>query len=374
MPFTCSKHVRKDLDPYVCLFDECDMPLQLYSSSREWLSHMRSRHRMRWYCFATSHEPSFFGSADTLERHLRESHAGYFNSEEISFLVENSRHPSLSVIEHCPFCQQTAEDTEEHVAKHLIQFALRSLPWPVEYCNSQHSSQSSPSEHSESTRLSAETNRKEDSTLNVWKTDWDAWEKVVQDGKLELLLGQQHDEPPLIGEERDVVGLNDFIMPNYDIAEDKILEPFRKRANFDAAREKPAETQIPERQTFVRIFINEEASFIQELHVLANIYKGISKAVSRLDQMTMDRQFRDLDRLMVLHEELLTDLRSAVMPVSKDTQVPNSPDKTVLSLPTAPELIGTIILEKLRKIGPAHEAYSMTHEGVVSLWQTLREK
>ncbi|KAH8768100.1 hypothetical protein F5883DRAFT_389003, partial [Diaporthe sp. PMI_573] len=121
------KHVRKDLDPYVCVFDECNTPTEIYSSSREWLSHMRSQHRMRWHCFATSHEPFFFQSPDDLEKHLREAHAGQLRSEEISFLVENSSHPSLSAMEHCPFCQETAENTEEHVARHLIQFALRSL-------------------------------------------------------------------------------------------------------------------------------------------------------------------------------------------------------------------------------------------------------
>lgn len=75
----------------MCIFDEYDTPLEIYSSSREWLAHMRSQHRMRWHCFATSHEPSCFESPDALEDHLMQIHAGHFSNEEISFLVENSR-------------------------------------------------------------------------------------------------------------------------------------------------------------------------------------------------------------------------------------------------------------------------------------------
>lgn len=212
---------------------------------------MHSQHCMRWHCFVTSHKPSFFQSPDALEEHLREIHAGHFSSEEISFLVESSNHPSLSVIEYCPFCQETAENTEEHVARHLIQFALRSLPWSEDCCNSCHPSQSS---HSAS---SAGTDRDEDGLLEVRKTDWDAWDKEIQaeNNIPRSFEGQWHSDPPLTGEASDVVGLHDFLSPDYDPAEDDLVRPFRQRANIGTAS--AAEQSLAERQAIVRDFAHE---------------------------------------------------------------------------------------------------------------------
>lgn len=362
--------MRKDLDPYICVFDECDTPFEIYSSSREWLSHMRSQHRMRWHCFATSHEPSFFESPHALEEHLREIHADHFSSEEMSFLVENSSHPSLSVIEDCPFCQQTAENTEEHVARHLIQFALRSLPWPDDCYSSYHPSQSSRSTHSKGTVSSAESDRDEDGMLEVRKTDWDAWEKDNEagDNNSKSPKSQWHDVPPLTGEGSDVVRLHDFISPNYDAAEDELLEPFRQRANLDAVKDRSAKIQLSRRQKYVKSFINEEATFVRDLHVLAKLYKSPSNTRPELGQMMEDRLFRNLDQLIDLHEKFLEDLKNAISFKLKDTQFPISPS------PSAPELIGTVFLENLRRLGPAHEAYSITHEGAVPLWKNMRNK
>lgn len=361
--------MRKDLDPYVCVFDECDTPFEIYSSSREWLSHMRSQHRMRWHCFATSHEPSFFESPDALEEHLREMHADHFSNEEISFLVENSSHPSLSVIENCPFCQQKAENTEEHVARHLIQFALRSLPWLDDWYSSYHPSQSSRSAHSEGTVSSAEPNRDEDGMLEVRETDWDAWKREIasEDNNSKSPESQWHDEPPLTDERSDVVGLHDFISPNYDAAEDEVLEPFRQRANLDAVKSRSVKIQLAIRHKSVKNFINEEATFLRELQVLAEIYKGRSNASLILDQIPV-LLLEKLEEMIVVHVKFLEDLKRAVSSESKDTQFRVSPS------PSAPELIGTVFLENLRRLGPAHEAFSTIQEYTISLWQNTREE
>lgn len=358
----------------MCVFDECDTPFETYSSSREWLSHMRSQHRMRWHCFATSHEASFFESPDVLEQHLRDVHANQFSGEEISFLVENSSHPSLSVIEDCPFCQLKAENTEEDVARHLIQLALRSLPWPEDCYSSYHPSQSSRSSHSEGTASSADSNRDEDGMLEFRETDWDAWEKKIQaeDNSSHPLRNPGHEEPHITGEISGMVGLHDFMNPKYDAAEDELLEPFQQRANLDAVKHPSAETQLSERQVSMMNFMKEEATLIRELQVLAEIYKKTSEAVSKLDQVTIDRLLRNLDQLINLHEGLLEDLRMVSSSRWTDTRIPISRVETISSLSTASESIGPVFLENFRKLGPAHEAYDTTHEGATSLWHSLR--
>lgn len=292
---------------------------------------------MRWHCFATSHEPSFFASPDILEDHLKEIHSGHFSGDEISFLVENGSHPSLSVIDHCPFCQHTAENTEEHVARHLTQFALRSLPWSEDCYSSYHPSQSSRSAHSEGTGVNAEASRNEDDILDVRKTDWDAWERDIQgEDKNSKSSISQWCVAPMTGERSDVLGLLDFAFPNYDAAKDELLEPFMRRELLNAVKEASTEKQLSERRVTLMSFMTEEAAFVQDLQALSEVYKGTFKDCVKFDQLAADRIFRNLDQLTALHVEFLEDLKTVVSSELRDTQIPVSSEKPISSSPKGP--------------------------------------
>jgi hypothetical protein len=356
------KHIRKDLDPYVCVFDECETPFEIYSSSKEWLSHMRSQHCMRWHCFFTSHEPSFFQSPGALEQHLREIHAGQFSSEEMSFLVENSSHPSLSVIEQCPFCQETAENTEEHVAQHLIQFALRSLPWSEDDCSSSHPSQSS---HSVS---SAETDRDEYGMPEVRNEDWDAWEDEFQAERSPFTeLG-----PPSTNERSDSVGLHEFMPPNYDAAEDDLLEPFRIRANVGMAS--ATKQFLVGRQETVRQFVLDEEIYVNLLNLIAKVYVKAATEVIEEDHTPLDLLLEKVNRLLVLHEWFLNELKSAEFAGSQHSVLPNIADSSFVNSSASrpsPALIGRVLLENFRRLGPAHEEYSKAHQDATPYRKTI---
>ncbi|KAF2805712.1 uncharacterized protein BDZ99DRAFT_396002, partial [Mytilinidion resinicola] len=125
---TWAAHVKKDLDAYFCVFKECDSPYEIYSSSKEWLSHMSTRHRMRWQCFATGHEPLLCKTSEDFETHMRTVHAGSFSDKQLPFILEISAQPITPTLEHCPFCSISDGDIEGHVSGHLREFALRSLP------------------------------------------------------------------------------------------------------------------------------------------------------------------------------------------------------------------------------------------------------
>lgn len=333
---------------------------------------MRSQHRMRWHCFATSHEPSFFASPDILEEHLRQTHAEHFSSEEISFLVENSGHPSLSVIENCPFCQQTAENTEEHVAQHLIQFALRSLPWQEDCYSSQHSSKSSRGVHSRGTGSTAETNREEEGMPDVRDTDWDAWEEQLPPEDRYPMLPMWLGKPISMSEQTDAPRLHGYIFPSYDAAEDELLEPFRQRAGLDASKEPAAIGLLSERRESVKTFMDEEGTFLLELRVLADIFKGASQAVSKLDQETLHRLLRTLDQLITLREVFLRDLQIVVSDW-RIVRLSGPGDEAVSPPPPIPGWIGTVFLETFHKLGPAHEKYYMIHGDATSLCERLRQ-
>ncbi|KAH6955660.1 hypothetical protein BKA56DRAFT_706596 [Ilyonectria sp. MPI-CAGE-AT-0026] len=65
-------HVKSDLDPYVCLFEDCEQEELLHNHADEWLSHMRE-HAKFWRC--SSHRE--LGSLPTREAyitHMRQVH------------------------------------------------------------------------------------------------------------------------------------------------------------------------------------------------------------------------------------------------------------------------------------------------------------
>lgn len=344
------------MDPYVCVFDNCDTPLEIYSSSREWLAHMRTRHRMRWHCFATSHEAAYFESPDLLESHLRRSHAKHFSDDDISILIENSGHPITPVIGHCPFCQEPSDYVEEHVAQHLLQFALRSLPWPEDGYEGSQRSQSLRSSSSSSDAGTRETNKDVDTMPDVRQTDWSAWEDhIPEDMKhpRDLIRNLQYQRPFLTGGEAGLVRPDEFMVREYDAAEDELLEPFRKRDFVVTTALTPSETKFSERKKTLENFFSAEEVFVWNLHVLNEIYKGSAEACPKLDRRTVELLFRNLADLITLHKGFLDKL--------KDSHYES-------------DLIGEVFLESIRKVGPAHETYYSKHDEALLLWNRIRQE
>lgn len=365
-----AEHIRKDLDPYVCVFDECDTPYQIFSSSREWLAHMRSQHRMRWHCFATTHTLSSFESLDALEDHMRQAHAGQFSNEEISFLAENSGHPMKAVIEHCPFCQETSDNTEEHVARHLIQFALRSLPWPDDCSYDHQTSQASLSGYSErpvSSSAARTVAGGGDEMPDMRETDWDKWEEEIQalNSSSNDDQDQEQNESSSAGQGVDVVGLDDFMVPNYNVNEDKLMKPFRRRASLADAIDWAYEESPTERKACVRILLQQEMELVRVLQVLCEIYKLAINGALAVDGASLKQIYGNMDRLAYLHQQLLDILKPTAFfewssPVSY----------TMFQR----ELIEKIFLEDFREIGSAHHEYSKIHDRAVAMWKSTRKR
>ncbi|KAG6356100.1 hypothetical protein INS49_015485 [Diaporthe citri] len=127
---TWANHVKKDLDPYICVFDDCTQPYQIFSSSKEWLAHMRSEHRMSWRCVVRDHPPQIFETPEAFLNHMTDAHPGKFRKDQLPFIAESSARALSPTVPACPFCDEDSGDLENHVGKHLCHFALQSLPWP----------------------------------------------------------------------------------------------------------------------------------------------------------------------------------------------------------------------------------------------------
>ncbi|KAH8753243.1 hypothetical protein F5883DRAFT_632829 [Diaporthe sp. PMI_573] len=125
------EHVKNDLDAYVCLFEDCDDPEELWTHSESWLKHMR-KHALRWRCPAKSHRGQHFETQEHFRTHLVEDHKKNYSDAELALLTDRSRQATGPLFMSCPLCGGTSEQVngklEEHIAGHLRSLALKSLP------------------------------------------------------------------------------------------------------------------------------------------------------------------------------------------------------------------------------------------------------
>lgn len=88
------RHILKDIDPYICLFEGCDKPDDCFKTVDDWLNHVQWQHTLVLSCQSVGHESEFFGSRTELEQHMKLEHSGEFSETQLSFLIHNSAKPS----------------------------------------------------------------------------------------------------------------------------------------------------------------------------------------------------------------------------------------------------------------------------------------
>ncbi|RSL82310.1 hypothetical protein CEP51_005232 [Fusarium floridanum] len=122
-------HVKNDLDPYVCLFEECDSPETLYNHSDAWIKHMK-QHAMRWRCTSKSHPAVVCDTKDEYINHMKTSHGDKFNDAQLSVLADRSGRATGPLFTSCPLCgvNEVNGGMEEHIVGHMRFLALKSLP------------------------------------------------------------------------------------------------------------------------------------------------------------------------------------------------------------------------------------------------------
>ncbi|KAI0553244.1 hypothetical protein F4679DRAFT_532514 [Xylaria curta] len=124
-----SLHVKNDLDPYVCMFEECDSPDELYKHSHEWLKHMRE-HSLRWRCTSKSHGELIYTTKDEYLAHMKTEHAMKLTDAQLKVLAERNGRTMGPMFKSCPLCgiEEVDGSMEHHLVGHLRFFALKSLP------------------------------------------------------------------------------------------------------------------------------------------------------------------------------------------------------------------------------------------------------
>ncbi|EEU47141.1 uncharacterized protein NECHADRAFT_35737, partial [Fusarium vanettenii 77-13-4] len=153
-------HVKNDLDPYVCLFEECDSPEHLYNHSDAWLKHMK-QHAMRWRCTSKSHPAVVCDTKDEYINHMKTSHGGKFNEAQLGVLADRSGRVTGPLFTSCPLCgvEDVKGSMEEHVVGHMRLLALKSLPAAQEEQDDESGSDDSAAASNPHTRSTIDNDR-----------------------------------------------------------------------------------------------------------------------------------------------------------------------------------------------------------------------
>jgi hypothetical protein len=110
----------------------------LYSTSEDWLDHLRSIHDLRWVCSSNDHEEEYFQDEVEYHKHVTEHHGIVANEKMLSLLSRANQAEALEAFGQCPLCALSGDEhsSDKEKAKqfvladlvaHLRQLAVLSL-------------------------------------------------------------------------------------------------------------------------------------------------------------------------------------------------------------------------------------------------------
>jgi hypothetical protein len=136
-------HVVQDVIPYSCIIDDCDTPDEMYLTAESLLAHMLEKHSVtRWSCDycaygadkskeSADEELQQFDTAEEWESHIAAKHGDTIPVSQRAILAELNKQPMIGPLfcSLCPFTTMSMDmKIDDHILKHLHEFALRALP------------------------------------------------------------------------------------------------------------------------------------------------------------------------------------------------------------------------------------------------------
>ena len=121
-----TKHIIRDLEPYVCTFGNCDRANDTFSSRSAWYEHECQQHRLDYSCNTTGHEP--FTNVAEFRSHMLNDHKFEFDDDRLPSQLSMFQRPNEQKTRVCPLCGQAKLRLKGHLARHLERIAIFSLP------------------------------------------------------------------------------------------------------------------------------------------------------------------------------------------------------------------------------------------------------
>ncbi|RSM12538.1 hypothetical protein CEP52_002366 [Fusarium oligoseptatum] len=225
-------HVKNDLDPYICLFEECDQADVLYTHSDEWLGHLH-QHGKVWRC-SSHREMGPFSTLEDYMRHMREVHDTKLSDRQLRVVANRNSRKATKLFPSCPLCGREESEVdgrlEDHLAGHLRSLALKSLPSyqdeiPDDVADENNSIDGSRPRSRSTLR---EIGEEKEMLQEGAESFWDQWTPELTQGISVNFLGDVHFELDLGDSEAQVASLffdtMVFKESTEDIDDDPILQ------------------------------------------------------------------------------------------------------------------------------------------------------
>ncbi|KAJ8064734.1 hypothetical protein OCU04_007052 [Sclerotinia nivalis] len=146
------RHILRDIEPYVCLFDGCEKSIECFATVDDWITHMQWQHAVVWCCQVVGHESTIYHSEEDFKQHLRQEHENAFNESQFSMIVKKAAQPvsdlfgtmaltlngNESGVERagaCPLCPFSVEISEDNQASDSLEVAKTSRPASKKLCD-----------------------------------------------------------------------------------------------------------------------------------------------------------------------------------------------------------------------------------------------
>lgn len=101
-----SRHVFKDLQAYVCTFDNCKDSDQMFETRNDWINHEFQYHRREWACSTPAHV-AHRNKSDFIS-HVRKLHSPEATDDQLRSLSHLCERPLSTGEVSCPLCTENS--------------------------------------------------------------------------------------------------------------------------------------------------------------------------------------------------------------------------------------------------------------------------
>ncbi|EWZ85509.1 serine/threonine protein kinase [Fusarium oxysporum f. sp. lycopersici MN25] len=97
-----TRHVFRDLQAYVCTFDNCETSDTLFETRQDWIQHEMENHRREWHCNDSQH--ALCGTESDFVAHIKTFHKLQLSESQLLSIVKLCERPSTADTHVCPLC------------------------------------------------------------------------------------------------------------------------------------------------------------------------------------------------------------------------------------------------------------------------------
>ncbi|KAI1456700.1 kinase-like domain-containing protein [Annulohypoxylon moriforme] len=130
-------HFNEDIEPFVCISEECEDPLQFFSRLKDWETHMATKHSKEWtqtihstaWCCNIGEcqsNPKIFYQRIDFEDHVQSKYGRNYSKAQVSALAMRKQTKACRDALQCPMCE-TVTDADSslmiHIGAHMYHLA-----------------------------------------------------------------------------------------------------------------------------------------------------------------------------------------------------------------------------------------------------------